>query len=257
VREALGAPDIAVEIEDVQRWTASADWAERFSSGRIFLAGDSAHVMPPTGGFGGNTGVQDAHNLAWKLARVLRGRAGPELLETYDAERRPVGELTVEQAYTRYVVRLDPGLGKENLAPFVDDAAVDLGYRYRSAAILSEDGADASPTENPHEPTGRPGFRAPHVALSSGSTLDLFGRDFVLLAGPDGGAWCDAASRLSLDAHRIDEPRFLEAYGLEPSGASLVRPDGFVAWRSTGAGPDVLAEVLATAAGSRAASPAS
>ena len=67
--------------------------------------------MPPTGGFGGNTGVADAHNLAWKLALVLDGSAGPGLLETYDAERRPVGELTVEQAYTRYVVRLDPELG--------------------------------------------------------------------------------------------------------------------------------------------------
>ncbi|HEY1366610.1 MAG TPA: FAD-dependent monooxygenase [Gaiellaceae bacterium] len=245
VREALGAPDLPVEIEDVQRWTASAEWAERFASGRVFLAGDSAHVMPPTGGFGGNTGVQDAHNLAWKLAFALRGRAGSALLDTYDAERRPVGELTTEQAYTRYVVRLDPGLGKENLSPFVDDAAVDLGYRYHSSAIVTDDGDDGSLTENPHEPTGRPGIRAPHVALDSGSTLDLFGRDFVLLAGPDGGPWCDAAERASVDAHRIDDARFLEAYGLGPAGASLVRPDGFVAWRSQGAGEGALGDVLA------------
>ena len=75
--------------------------------------------MPPTGGFGGNTGVQDGHNLAWKLALVLAGVAGPDLLATYDAERRPVAELTVEQAYTRYVLRLAPELGKENLLPLV------------------------------------------------------------------------------------------------------------------------------------------
>ena len=77
VREALGAPDLDVEIENVQQWNACADWAERFQDGRIFLAGDAAHNMPPTGGFGGNTGVADAHNLAWKLALVLDGTAEP------------------------------------------------------------------------------------------------------------------------------------------------------------------------------------
>ena len=91
VREALGAPELAIEIENVQQWNACADWAERFREGQVFLAGDAAHNMPPTGGFGGNTGVADAHNLAWKLASVLDGSAGPGLLETYDAERRPVG----------------------------------------------------------------------------------------------------------------------------------------------------------------------
>ena len=76
----------------------------------MFLAGDSAHAMPPTGGFGGNTGVADAHNLAWKLALVSAGLAGPRLLDTYDAERRPISALTVEQAYTRYALRVDPSL---------------------------------------------------------------------------------------------------------------------------------------------------
>src|SRR6185312_12822030 len=91
VREALGAPDdLPVEIENVQRWNASAEWAEQLREGRVFLAGDSAHAMPPTGGFGGNTGVADANNLAWKLAWVLRGDAGSALLETYEAERLPV-----------------------------------------------------------------------------------------------------------------------------------------------------------------------
>ena len=162
VRTGLGVPDLPVEIENVQPWIASAEWAERFSDGRIFLAGDAAHAMPPTGGFGGNTGVHDADNLAWKLAAVLNGTAGPELLATYDAERRPVGEFTAEQAYTRWVVRLAPELGKEGLAPFVPDAPIELGYRYRSDAIVGEEGDDGALYENPHEPSGSPGARAPH-----------------------------------------------------------------------------------------------
>ena len=80
VREALGAPDLPIEIENVQRWNACAEWAAQLRHERVFVAGDAAHDMPPTGGFGGNTGVQDGHNLAWKLALVLGGTAGPELL---------------------------------------------------------------------------------------------------------------------------------------------------------------------------------
>ena len=108
VRKALGRADIPVEIDNVQRWTAAAAHASRFRDRRVFLAGDAAHVMPPTGGFGGNTGIGDAHNLAWKLAGVVGGTAGAGLLDTYDAERRPVCDLVVEQAYTRYVLRVDP-----------------------------------------------------------------------------------------------------------------------------------------------------
>ena len=137
VREALGDPEIAVEIEDVQRWSASAEYAERLREGRVFIAGDAAHVMPPTGGFGGNSGIEDGYNLAWKLAYVLDGRAGEELLDTYEAERQPVGAFTTEQAYARYVLRLDPTLGTEDLVPLVGEAAVELGYRYRSVAVAA------------------------------------------------------------------------------------------------------------------------
>jgi 2-polyprenyl-6-methoxyphenol hydroxylase-like FAD-dependent oxidoreductase len=98
VRAAAGDPDLAVEIEGAARWRCTADLARRYRDGRIFLAGDAAHLMPPTGGFGGNTGVHDAHNLAWKMALVLKGLAGPNLLDTYQAERRPAGRFTVEQA---------------------------------------------------------------------------------------------------------------------------------------------------------------
>jgi hypothetical protein len=159
VREALGAPDLAVEIENVEKWNACAEWAERFQEGRVFLAGDAAHNMPPTGGFGGNAGVADAHNLVWKLALVLDGSAGPGLLETYDAERRPVGEFTSEQAYTRYVLRLDPELGKEEIQPLIPDPPIELGHRYRSSAVIPESDDDGLIHEDPHEPSGRPGTR--------------------------------------------------------------------------------------------------
>lgn len=266
VREALGAPDIPVEIEDVQRWGAAAEWAERLRAGRILLAGDAAHVMPPTGGYGGNTGVHDAHNLAWKLAYVLDGRAGEELLDTYEAERLPVARMTVEQAYTRYVTRLDPGLGTDNLEPLIDDPPIDLGYRYRSASLTADGPDDGSQWEDPNHPSGRPGFRAPHVVVWHDgrqlSTLDLLGRDSVLFTGAGGAAWAEAgaaaAQRLGvpLDVHRVGDPGdvedpgagFAKAYGIGADGAVLVRPDGFIAWRATGAVDDperVVGEALA------------
>lgn len=261
VREALGDPDIPVEIENVQRWNAAAEWAERFQQGPVLLAGDAVHVMPPTGGYGGNTGVHDAHNLAWKLARVLDGSAGEQLLATYQAERLPVSRFTVEQAYTRYVTRLDPSLGTDGLAPVVDDAVIDLGLRYNSTSTGtgSNTGADAGDGEveweDPHHPSGRPGFRAPHVRLwrngTEISTIDLAGTDLSLFAGPDAAAWLRAgeaaAAQLGvrLDAHQIGkggdaddrDGDFLSAYGIGPDGAVLVRPDGVVAWRASAADP--------------------
>src|SRR6185369_9071740 len=120
VHAALGAV-VPVTIENVMPWQAAADVAERFIDGPVFLAGDAAHVMPPNGGFGGNTGVQDAHNLAWKLSRVLRGAAAPELLSTYESECRPVAVFTAEQAYSRYVTRTAPYLGTSGIAPVEPD----------------------------------------------------------------------------------------------------------------------------------------
>ena len=137
LRAAIGVPDIPVVIEDVATWRAVADSAERYQDGRVFLAGDAAHTMPPNGGFGGNTGVQDAYNLAWKLALVLHGVAGPGLLDTYDAERRPIGELTVEQAYSRYVTRVAPYLGTEGMQPLVDDFSLEIGTRCNSPAVVA------------------------------------------------------------------------------------------------------------------------
>ena len=101
IRAAAGLPDLDPFVEGVQTWTSGAYVADRFRSGRVFLVGDAAHVMPPYGGFGGNTGVQDAHNLTWKLAAVCGGDAPDALLDTYESERAPIAELTVGQALLR------------------------------------------------------------------------------------------------------------------------------------------------------------
>jgi 2-polyprenyl-6-methoxyphenol hydroxylase-like FAD-dependent oxidoreductase len=264
LRAAIGVPEIPVVVDDVAKWRAIADNAEHYRKGRVFLAGDAAHVVPPNGGFGGNTGVQDAHNLAWKLAYVLRGLAGAELLDTYDLERRPIGELTVEQAYSRYVTRVAPYLGTDGTQPIVDDFSMEIGYRYNSPAVALDGDDDRALHQHPRESKGRPGSRAPHLFLerdgSQISTLDLFGATFVLLSGAGGGAWHDAARRASdrlglpVERHvigdgglRDHDGGFLDAFGLSAAGAVLVRPDGVVGWRAvdaTGCSDDALEAVL-------------
>jgi 2-polyprenyl-6-methoxyphenol hydroxylase-like FAD-dependent oxidoreductase len=254
VRAGAGVPDLAVKITGLARWRATADVARRYQDGRIFLAGDAAHLMPPNGGFGGNTGIHDAHNLAWKLACVIKGTAGPELLATYGAERRPVAQLTVEQAYARYVTRTAIYLNATDFQPIVPDLNIELGYRYGSSAILSEDDC-TSLHDDPSNACGLPGSRAPHVWLERNgqrlSSLDLFGASFVLVAGPQGEAWCAAGrmvakafAGLGLNCYRVgadlSDPQggFMPAYGLSATGAALIRPDGFIAWRANAMGDD-------------------
>ena len=135
VTSALGDPSIEVTVDDVALWRATAIVASKYSDGRVFLAGDAAHVVPPNGGFGGNTGIQDAHNLAWKLALVVNGKAGPELLDSYDEERRRVGQFTIDQAYTRYRRRTTAELIGDDLPELVDDFSAELGYRHFASAI--------------------------------------------------------------------------------------------------------------------------
>ena len=264
LRAAIGVPDFPVVIEDIATWRAVADGADRYADGRVFLLGDAAHVVPPNGGYGGNTGVQDAHNLAWKLSLVLTGVAGPGLLQTYDAERRPIGDLTVEQAYARYVTRVAPYLGTENVQPLVDDFAMEIGYRYDSAAVIAETDGSRPPHEHPRDSRGRPGSRAPHVWLDRRgarvSTLDLLGRNFVLLAAPQGQDWCTAAEQaarhlgVGLAAYRVGGDELADAsggfpdgYGISAAGAVLVRPDGFIGWRAldaTGCSAETMTRIL-------------
>jgi methionine synthase II (cobalamin-independent)/2-polyprenyl-6-methoxyphenol hydroxylase-like FAD-dependent oxidoreductase len=232
LRAAIGVPDIGVVIDNIATWRAEANCADRFGDGRVFLAGDAAHVVPPNGGYGGNTGVQDAHNLAWKLALTLAGVAGPGLLDTYDAERRPVGDLTVEQAFTRYVTRVAPYLGTENTRPMVDDFSMEIGYRYDSPAVVLEPGSPPL-HEHPRESAGRPGARAPHVFLDRDgtrlSTLDLFGRNFVLLAGSEGAAWPAAALAVAWASTRTwwGEPGWPTRRAASPGRTGSRRPEPY------------------------------
>lgn len=261
IRAGAGRPDLAATVAAVLPWKPAALVADRFRAGRVFLAGDAAHVMPPTGGFGGNSGIQDAHNLAWKLAAVLGGAAGDGLLDTYETERKPVIEHTVNESLMRLRswFRL-PGGDPERTTP-LDDNTIMFGYRYRSAAVMAECDDQNDMFEDPLTPSGRPGTRAPHVRIEQAgterSTLDLFGRQFVLLAGPDADGWHEAARELAdgtrLVAHRIGidvldlDGRWADAYGVGASGAVLIRPDGFIAWRAPAATDDphtTLADVL-------------
>jgi putative polyketide hydroxylase len=228
-----------------------AQVARRYSAGRVFLAGDAARINPPTGGLGANTGIQDAHNLGWKLAAVLHEQAGPTLLDTYHEERHLVGVLTMQQALARFGARMGPGAG----VPLLDYGAVAMGYRYRSSAVLGAP-EDTSPLF-PEELAGQPGTRAPHVTIVLDgreiSTIDLYGRRFVLLAGASGEGWISAAERagkrldIPLDVYRfgkdLESSGGENAHGIGADGALLVRPDGFVAWRAKAASIDPEAEL--------------
>jgi hypothetical protein len=198
--------------------------------------------MPPNGGFGGNTGIHDAHNLAWKLALVLGGYAGDGLLESYDAERRPVARFTAEQAFSRYVTRSAPWLQVDPpIEPVAPDFDIEIGYVYQSSAIASEPGRPTGHVD-PRTSAGRPGTRLPHAWLDRDrdrlSTLDLVQPPaFLVLAGPQGNGWMDArrtAVGPPLNVSVLDEgmDSLHDALGITASGALLVRPDGFVAWRA-------------------------
>jgi putative polyketide hydroxylase len=266
VREAAGLPDVAVTLQPqipgtdlkVLGFAIGAQVARQYRQDRVFLVGDAAHIVPPTGGYGANTGIQDAHNLAWKLAWVLRGGAAPALLDTYEAERHPVGLLTMRQALALWGSRIGEGVERESEAP-LDYAAVAFGYRYQSPAVVGAPG-DLPPALSSAELNGQPGTRAPHVWLERDgerfSTVDLFGDGFVLLTGAEGGAWVAAARSIAhpaLEPHRIGDGneitdpghRWANAYGVAEDGAVLVRPDGFVAWRSEGATADPVAALTA------------
>src|SRR4051794_14912063 len=246
LRTAIGT-DMPMELVDVANWRAEATCAERLREGRVFLAGDAAHVVPPNGGFGGNMGVQDALNLAWKLAAVIKGEAGPALLDSYEAERLPLCELNVQQAYTRYATRVVPERGTDGVQPPIPDIELEIGLVMRSAVIQREKDDDGALHLAAEALGGRPGTRAPHVVLADGrSTLDLFGSQFVVLR-PAGDGVDDWAPPGAL-SHVIDAESFAENYGLSTGGATLVRPDGVIAWRSRGpVGRPEIARALATA----------
>jgi putative polyketide hydroxylase len=250
VAKGAGRP-VRAELVDARPWDAAATVAHRFRNDRCFLLGDAAHLMPPTGAFGGNSGIHDAHNLAWKLAYVLRGDAAPALLDTYDEERRPLIEATLEQALAR-LRRWFRDLGGK-LPPTGDiapDYDVVLGQRYRAGAFVSDDAlGDRAPFADHTRLAAEPGTRAPHVLVDDHgeirSTLDWFGHELVLLCGPE-SRWPDVVSSLARSPSTLRSVRlptrgvhtgenaWPERFGVGRDGAVLVRPDGFVAWRSHG-----------------------
>jgi putative polyketide hydroxylase len=251
VRQAVGRDDVRVRLFDARSWDVGAAVANRFSEGRVFLVGDAAHSIPPTGGFGGNTGIHDAHNLAWKLAFVLKGSAPATLLDTYDTERRHVAERTLAQALARLSAWFkDSGHRLPATESIVDDQAVIFGHLYPAGALISEGNIGEREFEDPRHPSGRPGTRAPHLRLKRGDVLvpvhDLFGHQFVLLTGADGTRWCEAVKEITSSQSRIiacfrigesggfadEDGQFEHRYGVGRDGAVLVRPDGFIGWRA-------------------------
>ncbi|MEO3871800.1 FAD-dependent monooxygenase [Nonomuraea sp. B12E4] len=249
VRIGTGRPDLDVRILDKTTFALAHVLADTYRAGRVFFAGDAAHTMPPTGGQGGSTALQDGCDIAWRLWLVLTGQAGPAFLDSYDAERRPIGALTADAQLANLGVRMPPAARVGYPEPIEDPLGALLGYRYHSAAIVAEPGDDGSLLEDPRVPSGRPGSRAPHVILDWDgqriSTIDLFGSGFVLLADKQGGqGWVEAGrlvkerlgvqlTRLLVGEELLDvEGRFQERYGISGGGAVLVRPDGYVAWRA-------------------------
>lgn len=232
-RTAIGDPDLDLAIAGVRFWKSTALVADRFRVGRSFLVGDAAHVTTPIGGLGMNCGIGDVDNLSWKVAAVVAGWADESLLDTYEAERQPVAELTVQAS-----------LGAAR-PPAQTDGLV-LGASYESSAVVP-DGSQPPAALDPlgtYLPTGRPGHRAPHLWLDDArvvSTLDLFGDGFVLLTTPAGTAWHTVVQREShipIRVHVIDHPEWPDLYGVGPLGAVLVRPDGYVGFRAVGVPTD-------------------
>jgi hypothetical protein len=223
--------------------------------------------MPPTGGFGLNTGVQDVHNLAWKIAAVISGKADDKLLDSYHAERQPFGRIVTQNSLANAMsmgrnARLSKVLPRPE---YLNEHGLIFGACYQSTAIVP-DGTPPVVAEDPvteYLPSARPGSRAPHVWLTRGnekiSTIELFGPHFVLLAGPDGEAWRAAAQAIGPTRPPLlvftvgkhgdlgeADGNWCEAYGVEAAGAVLVRPDGHVAWRNR-SGASNAPEVLGTA----------
>ncbi|HEX4443893.1 MAG TPA: FAD-dependent oxidoreductase [Galbitalea sp.] len=255
-RRAVGRPNLEVNVISSETFRISADVAERYRVGRVLLAGDAAHSLPPTGGFGINTGFADAHNLAWKLGLVLDGRARDSLLDSYESERKPVAESNAAwaTANARRNIAVKEAMIADDRATLralladqqahVDPVVQDLGFSY---APLGE--GTPSPFVVPTL-----GARAPHAPVAAGSLLALFEGRMSLLAADPGSPWIAAARVLADPDLQVLAP----GRGFEPAGslfserydigddAILVRPDGHIGWRSTGepATPETLARSL-------------
>ena len=252
IDELAGRP-VAAEVVSIDRWTAHHLVARNYRAGRVFIAGDAAHLHPPTGGLGMNTGLGDASNLGWKLGAVIRGWAGPALLDSYDAERRPHGARVVAQSNHQYNLRpvryaaedlLDRGpagiaaraeagrrIRDEKGTEFFSRGLV-LGQTYRSDAIIGDGTALVNSEVIIYTPTAQPGARLPHCAIASGSIYDAISTDgltLVTVGRQDSGAFAALARDAGIPLKIVEAgPEMAVVYGAR---FVLVRPDGHVAWR--------------------------
>ena len=249
--------DLAWNILGIAEWTAGFTLvAERYGRGRVFLAGDAAHLFTPTAGLGYNTSVDDAANLGWKLAAVCQGWGGPQLLATYELERRPIAErntrfarsiadfyrtlgmsaLLEEDGATGEAARAE--FGKRCLALSArefDAPGIQLGMFYHGSPIIAAEPGDPPPDDaNRYVAQARPGARAPHAWLGEGEALyDRFGREFTLMklrTECDTRALEQAAQNRGIPLTVLELPR-TDIRALYERDLVLVRPDQHVAWR--------------------------
>lgn len=258
IRAATGVADLPVEVLSILHWQHDQSVTRSWRQGRVFLAGDAAHRFPPHGGFGMNSGVQDSHNLVWKLIARLRWRAEDALLDTYEAERRPVAQANGEQclintrrmAETGWLLkspeiladietpegeatrqRIAAGVPKQREQFF--SQGQQFGQIYTSSAVIDDGTEVPLSTVSDYIPTGSPGARAPHVWLTDEfgrrfSTIDLYDGGFVLLAAEGGEVWEDAARRATkttgapVSAFRIGDPDYQQ----DPSAQSWADLNG-------------------------------
>ena len=266
----------SIDFKILAHWTwtpGRALVADSYGRGRVVLAGDSVHLFTPTGGFGMNTGVDDAANLGWKLAALVQGWGGPNLLASYEAERRPIGirNTSMAKSFSRNVGSLPvpPEIEEDSphgaaareatgqiLQTFTEEFAsigIQLGARYNNSAIIISDGT-APPPDDPFKyvPSACPGGRAPHAWLRDRTSLfDHFGSGFTLLLLPgrhdEGDAFMAAAAehKIPLKRYSVDLPEMRDLYG---AGIALIRPDQHVAWRGD-RGPEHAGTTLRTVVG--------
>ncbi|WP_433471296.1 FAD-dependent monooxygenase [Saccharomonospora azurea] len=252
IRSRVGVDLRIDEVINVVDWEGTLAVAERYRSGRVFLAGDAAHQFFPTGGHGANTGIADAVDLGWKLAAVIRGWGGPRLLDSYEPERRPVAVFNREMSanlldvWRRYFTLFGSGVSSAHLAGYleqqsfqIDNVGIHFGYRYADSPVVhADDGTPPRWTWRGIVPTTWPGCRAPSVRLADGTELfDLLSTGYTLVDFTEEGAGkplVDDATRAGIPMVHLpcadDHARTVWERDLV-----LVRPDQHVAWRASGA----------------------
>jgi 2-polyprenyl-6-methoxyphenol hydroxylase-like FAD-dependent oxidoreductase len=260
---AVGSDDFECEVVANGPWTAEARLADKYRVGRVFLAGDAAHLHPPMGGYGMNMGIGDALDLGWKFAAVINGWGGEELLESYELERRPIAQRVIEEAVSNYKNNSnrykaeeleeegpEADALREEIGELIHDEkakefatlGVQLGYRYDASPVIVPDGTPATPNEvSVYVPTARPGHLAPHAWIDDDTCIyDLLGKGGLTLLRltkktEQSEALIAAAADVDVPLTVVDliQPEIRELYGAD---LAIVRPDQHVAWRGNSGG---------------------